>query len=232
MSGSPGLGRQTFGAQHSMPPQSLQLSVQTPLLQASLVPHLFPHLPQLFSLVARLASHPFAALPSQSVKPALQAVMRQPVGVHSTPRALSPSVQGLSHPPQWALLVVRFVSQPLAGFLSQEPHPALQSFKVHAEFRLPCVPVVVLQVSEAVFRNCGKRSGVQVLPQAPQSLSVLRGSQPFAISPSQLPVWALQSHLQVHALAWLGLAWSQVMTHWYGSPEAQHSLRVVTPLSL
>lgn len=73
--------------------------------------------------------------------------------------------------------MVSEVSQPLVGLLSQFP-----KFALHA----PSVQVPVAQDSAAFAR-------LQGTPQAPQSVSVLRGSsQPFALFPSQFPNPAAQ----------------------------------------
>jgi hypothetical protein len=77
---------------------------------------LLPHAEQLLTLVFRLVSHPFEALPSQLPQPAVQEIEHVPPEQLATPLAL---LQVCPQPPQLPMLVPRFTSQPLAGLLSQ-----------------------------------------------------------------------------------------------------------------
>jgi hypothetical protein len=100
-----------------------------------------PHAPQSES-VARLASQPFAALPSQSPNPTEQA-WRVQVPLKQVGVALA-NVHVFPQAPQLATLPLRFVSHPFDGFASQSPKP-----EVHATWQAPPaqlgVPLVALQ---------------------------------------------------------------------------------------
>jgi hypothetical protein len=128
-----------------------------------------PQAPQLELFVLRLISHPVEANVSQSPYPALQ-LMEQTLpaqdGVPFVPLHACP------HPPQFAALVARLVSQPFAALLSQFPKPELhvgtQALDVQA-----VVPFALLQ-------------GLVHAPQLLMSLVVLV-SQPFEALPSQFP---------------------------------------------
>jgi hypothetical protein len=96
----------------------------TPELQDCPVAQVFPHAPQLATLVASAASQPFVTLRSQSWKPALQLTIAQRslaqvadalAMEHTTPQA--PQLEGL---------LVVLVSQPLSRLASQSPQPASQ----------------------------------------------------------------------------------------------------------
>jgi hypothetical protein len=132
--------------------------------------HAFPQAPQ-FVVVRRLASQPFAALPSQLPQPP-----PQPENVHVPVAQLAPTafdgLQAAPHAPQLAV-VRRLVSQPFGALPSQLPKPALQAPKV----QLP-----VVQLAPVAF------AGAQPTPQPPQFVVVRRlASQPFGMFPSQLP---------------------------------------------
>jgi len=82
-----------------------------------------PHAPQSFVLFVRFVSQPLPALPSQLPRPVLH------IGAQAPPtQAVVPPefVHCLPQPPQLLTLVSRLVSQPLFGFPSQLPWPALQ----------------------------------------------------------------------------------------------------------
>jgi hypothetical protein len=116
-----------------------------------------PHIPQ-WSLAVRVSvSQPLAALPSQSPKPALHATAQRPDAHEGVPLA---ALHALPHAPQWAAAVERSVSQPLAGFMSQSPKPALhvtaQRPATHADVPLGRAP--------------------QAFPQAPQCAESVFGS--------------------------------------------------------
>jgi len=131
--------------------------------------HEAPHAPQFVRLELRLVSQPFAALPSQLPKPALQAVSWQvPVAqeaeafvkLHVVPQAPQDD------------RVLRLVSQPSVGSPLQFANPEAQ-VGVH-------VPPVQLVEPFAL---------VHVRQQVPQfDVLVLRfASQPFEALPSQFP---------------------------------------------
>jgi hypothetical protein len=102
-------------------------SVQVPLPHDSLAfarSQTVPQVPQSVS-VARLASQPFAATPSQLPNPALHAWSWQ-APLKQEEEAFA-KVHALPHPPQLPTLAFRFVSQPFAALPSQSPKPALQA---------------------------------------------------------------------------------------------------------
>ena len=97
--------------------------------------------------------------------------------------ALAPPEQGLLHPPQWLVLILVSVSQPVDTSRSQLPKP-------DAHEAIPQAPLTQLGVPWAT---------VQMLPQLPQ-LAVLVAvlvSQPAAAVQSAKPV--LQSYPQMPA---------------------------------
>ncbi len=94
----------------------------TPL---AIAPHARPHPPQFVALLVVLVSQPVARSPSQSSKPALQTVPH--TAAVQTPAALVAPVQTIPQRPQFALLVLRLASQPLARFPSQSPKPGLHA---------------------------------------------------------------------------------------------------------
>jgi len=102
-------------------------SVQVPLLHDSLAfarSHTLPHVPQSVS-VARLASQPFAATPSQFPNPALHACSWQAPLKHDA-EALA-KVHAAPQAPQLVTVEFRFVSQPFVALPSQSPKPGLQA---------------------------------------------------------------------------------------------------------
>jgi hypothetical protein len=154
-------------------------TLHTPLLHVELAfaaVHTFPQVPQLFTSVLLLISQPFAAMPSQFAKPALQVATAHVPAVHEgVPFAVlqvSPQV------PQLPTDVSVLVSQPFVGLLSQLPKPALQDATPHAPPTQAAVPLVV----------------VHAVPQAPQfpTLVARLVSQPLLASLSQSPKPALQ----------------------------------------
>jgi hypothetical protein len=84
---------------------------------------LVPQLPQLFESLVVLTSQPLFALPSQLENPGVQTGAQAPLEHEVEPFAL---VQAMLQPPQLAMLVSVFVSQPLTGLLSQLALPGLQ----------------------------------------------------------------------------------------------------------
>lgn len=130
--------------------------------------HATPQPPQFVRLVASVASQPFAALPSQFPKPALQVAMPQTPEAHDA--VAFGTEQAFPHAPQLVTVVWVFVSQPFDEMPSQLPQPATQ-LGTHA-------PVVQVVVPWAF---------VQPFPHAPQLVSVVCVfvSQPFDVCPSQ-----------------------------------------------
>ena len=116
-----------------------------------------------------LVSHPLAALPSQSPKPALHEATAQ------APVAQLPVPLAGAHADAAAAAVGSVssaVSHPFAGLPSQSPKPGLHEATAQA-------PVAQLPVPLA---------GAQAMPQPPQLASVSSAvSQPFAGLPSQSP---------------------------------------------
>jgi len=103
----------------------LQVILQTPLLQAGVplaAEHLVPHALQLLTSALRLTSQPFAALPSQSAKPALQLWIPHTPAVH-----LGVALGRLHTVPQLPQLLMSvpftFVSQTVAGLVSHSAKP-------------------------------------------------------------------------------------------------------------
>jgi hypothetical protein len=150
----------------------------------TVVAQLVPHTPQFAVVVLRFVSQPLALFPSQSPNPALQLVyVHAPVPLHAAPEALATVVaQLVPHTPQFAVVVFRFVSQPLALFPSQSPNPALQLVYVHAPVPLHAAPEALATVV------------AQLVPHEPQfaALVFVLVSQPLALLPSQSPNPAVQ----------------------------------------
>lgn len=136
--------------------------------------HATPHAPQLVS-VFRLVSHPLVGSPSQFAKPDAQVGTQTPAVQVVVPLAFE---QTLPQEPQFATLVFRLASQPLAATPSQLPKPALH-------VRMPQAPDE--QVAVAFRRE-------HTMPQLPQFAVLLCVfvSHPFVASPSQLPQPATQ----------------------------------------
>ena len=84
------------------------------------VEQVVPHAPQCVVLVFKLTSHPLEGSPSQSAQPELQVPMPQTPPEHPAV-ALGGAEQVIPQAPQWATVVLRFVSQPLAVLASQFP---------------------------------------------------------------------------------------------------------------
>jgi hypothetical protein len=127
-----------------------------------------PHLEQFWADVPRLTSQPLEASLSQLPYPLLQETLQPPSEHVAVPFAW---LQACPHPPQCATVFCVLVSQPLPGVASQLPQPLLQD---------PTAQLPVAHVLTA-FGN------EQVVPHAPQSVSVLRlVSHPFDGFPSQL----------------------------------------------
>jgi hypothetical protein len=151
-----------------------QLVVPWPFVQ------FVPHVPQFAVVLVRFTSQPVDAKPSQFPKPPLQAIEQVPLPHDGVPFVL---LHAWPQPPQWAVLVLVFVSQPFTALPSQLPNPALQD-GTHA----PDVQVVV----PFAFTHC-----VPQLPQFERLVFVLV-SHPVEALPSQLPNPALHVP-RVHA---------------------------------
>jgi hypothetical protein len=141
-----------------------------------------PHVPQCSALVLVLVSQPLPTLPSQLPEPALQLMVQAPppqLGVPFTEEHGEPQA------PQWAVLMLVLVSQPLALLPSQLPKPVAQ---------LPSVQTRFGQVSAALAKS-------QTTPQPLQSLVVVRlVSQPLFGFPSQLAQLVEQIGVQAPAM--------------------------------
>jgi hypothetical protein len=121
--------------------------------------------------LARSASHPLAALESQSARPVLQAATAHAPAVQAgVPLATTQRVGQL---PQWVASEPRSTSQPFAASPSQSAKPAVQ---VNAQ-----APAAQDTVAWAL--------GAHAIPQAPQCSALVRvsTSQPLATIPSQSP---------------------------------------------
>jgi hypothetical protein len=156
-----------FASQFPYPEK--QVGLQVPPAQA-FVPfaavQTAPHAPQLVAFVVRFVSHPFAAFPSQLANPGLHDGAHEPAEQAVVPFAF---VQADPHAPQFATLVWRLVSHPLAVVQSPKPES-------HAMAQLPAVQLAVPFVL------------LQVVPHAPQfaTLVFVLTSQPLVDTPSQL----------------------------------------------
>jgi hypothetical protein len=100
-------------ALHAMA-HALALQEGVPLLAL----HAWPQAPQLVRLLLVSVSQPLFLLPSQSLNVPAHTGTHAPATQVVPPLAF---VQTLPHAPQFALLVPRFVSHPLAGLPSQLP---------------------------------------------------------------------------------------------------------------
>lgn len=161
-----------------LPKPALQTGVHT-LETQLVVPWVFwqfvPHVPQFAVVLVRFTSQPVDAKPSQLPKPALQAIEQVPLPHEGVPFVL---LHAWPQPPQWAVDVFVFVSQPFTALPSQLPNPALQ-----VGTQAPEVQVVV----PFEFTHC--------VPQAPQfeRLVFVLVSHPVEALLSQLPNPALHA---------------------------------------
>jgi hypothetical protein len=85
--------------------------------------------PQLAASTARFVSQPLAGSPSQSPKPALQLGLQAPALHVVDPFGLT---HALPQAPQFAALVAKLTSQPLAAFKSQSPKPLVHAVMAQA----------------------------------------------------------------------------------------------------
>jgi hypothetical protein len=175
-------------AVQSAKPALQPVSTQLPVAQEE-VPcgseHGVAQLPQSVSVLSGV-SQPLSGLPSQLLKPAVQAGAHAKLPAEPLHEVVPwPFVQVSPQLPQFEV-VPSCTSQPLAVLLSQFAKPALQAVNVH---------VPVLHEADALGNE-------QATLQLPQSVSVrtLR-SQPLSGLPSQLLKPALQLGLQAYAPA-------------------------------
>jgi hypothetical protein len=151
----------------------VQTLAQVPPEHAVPAGHTLPQAPQCELLVASVVSQPLPALPSQLPNPASQAPSPQaPPAQAGLPWARGG--HALPHVPQWARLVDRLASQPVAASWSQSPKPELQAPSPHTP-----PPQVALALA-------GRGHAVGQLPQWSTATCRLV-SQPVAASPSQSP---------------------------------------------
>jgi hypothetical protein len=153
------LAQNAAGAAPQVARGAAQVVPQAPREHTWPAAQVVPQAPQPALSVRVSTSQPFAGLPSQSEKPAAQAITAQ------APTAQVAVALGSAHTrpqaPQLDALVVRSVSQPLGLRPSQSPKPAAQREGVHVP---PAQPWVVTWAS------------AQTVPHAPQlvgSISVL-----------------------------------------------------------
>ena len=144
------------------------LAVQTVVPCALL--HAWPHAPQLVTLVARFASHPFTGLPSQLPNPPLQVGTQVPAVHVVVPLTLWHAVP---QAPQLETFVFRFASHPFPpAFPSQLPKPAEHAIAQapSEQLALPFAPL-------------------HTVPQPPQFVALVSVavSHPFGLFESQLP---------------------------------------------
>jgi len=156
--------------------------VQVPPLQNLPLVHALPQAPQLALSELTGRSQPLLAMPSQSRKPALQAITRHPPATH-TAVALG-RLHALPQAPQWLVSVWVLTSQPFASIRSQSARPVLHE----PTTQLPPVQAGVPLAT------------VQALRQAPQwaTLVWVLTSQPLVLLPSQLASGAV--HIVVSRL--------------------------------
>jgi hypothetical protein len=143
--------------------------VHTPNEQTSPEAHCRPQAPQLLRSLCSAASQPLLGLVSQLAKFSAHAPSAQ-VPLAQVAAALAKK-QGRPQPPQWVVLVVVLVSQPLTASPSQLPKPVLHVFSRHTP------PV---HATEPLAR-------VQAWPQPPQlaRLVEVSTSQPSPALPLQ-----------------------------------------------
>jgi len=135
--------------------------------------HTRPHIPQ-FVMLVLVSTH----TPPQTIDGLTQ------VGVHTPPVQTDPAAHARPHAVQFAALVFRFTSQPLAAMPSQSPYPVLQLAIAHAPAAQPAV----------AWLNAHAR------PHALQLATLVRvsTSQPLPAMASQLP--KPDAHANEHAL--------------------------------
>jgi hypothetical protein len=152
-------------------PASQLAMPQTPLPHVAVAFERLQPMPQppQFVVVRIDVSQPVASRPSQSSKPVTQVPTRHmPLEQSAIALARTHAVPQL---PQ-SVVVRSEVSQPFATLASQSDHPASHVVIVHMPVEQSPVP----------------RDGAHGTPQAPQLVSVfVRVSQPFDVTPSQLP---------------------------------------------
>jgi hypothetical protein len=200
-----------------------------------------PHVPQLATVVARVVSQPFAGLESQSPKPMLQ--RNEQTAALQTGAAFARAGHGMLQPPQCAVFVRTFASQPLPAMPSQLSKPTSHT-KPHADAEHVGVPFVGSAHTRPHAPQCSGfdvvsthdieqfdsapqpltqpiawlQTGVapvHALPHLMQSVVVLSGSQPLDSSASQLAEFAVHdcTHRPVAQLAVVLRSGSQRTPH-------------------
>jgi hypothetical protein len=176
-----------------LPQPAVQLGTQALLVQA-VVPWALEHTvvqePQWLTSAEVPVSQPLTALPSQLPQPATHTGWQALDAQLVVPWAF---VQFVPQVPQFAVVLVRFTSQPVDANPSQLPKPELHEME-HVPLPQDAVPFVLLHA----------------WPQPPQCATVVFVfvSQPFTALPSQFPNPALQLGTQapeVHCVVPFGL---------------------------
>jgi hypothetical protein len=101
---------------------SVQTAVHAPRMQVCMAGQRLLQAPQLAESLSPKVSQPLALLPSQSRKPRSQVIWQVPDEQAGVPLPLP---QARPQAPQWAVLLLVLVSQPLAVLPSQSPKPGL-----------------------------------------------------------------------------------------------------------
>jgi hypothetical protein len=179
-----GVSQPFFGLPSQSEKPAEQVGTQVPpvhVVEPCALEQAMPHPPQLLMFVAKTASQPLTALPSQLPVPALHTGLHAPAEHDVVPFGF---VQFVPQAPQLPVLVFVFVSQPFDTLASQFPKPALQAIEQEPSAQ-PAVPFVLLHT----------------VPQPPQFvvLVCVFVSQPLVRLPSQFPKFVLQEEI-AHAL--------------------------------
>lgn len=156
--------------------------------------HVLPQAPQLETL-ARFASHPLAALPSQFAKPPTHVSEQTPPphdGVAFAP------LQTLPHAPQFERLASVFVSQPFVATWSQSPKPAAHD----CTWQTPVGQVPVAFAGLHVLPQLPQFAVVCVLVSQPSAGLPLQSAQPelHDATPHVVPVHAAVPFAVVHLM--------------------------------
>jgi hypothetical protein len=175
----------TFASQ-SARPMSHMLTEQLPPVQLAAPPmtvHTRPQPPQCEVLVRRSTSHPLAALPSQSAKPALHAYTQPPLVQLAV--ALALAAHARPQPPQCAVLLRVSTSQPSVAIMLQSARPVSQ-----VKPQVPIVHVVVapLRAGHAVPQPPQARRSVRVSVSHPLAGFMSQSARPVShVLTVQLP---------------------------------------------
>jgi hypothetical protein len=162
----------------ALPSQSPKPSAHAVIAQAAAaqvalatfaVRQLRPHAPQCATLDASSTSHPLAASPSHSPRPAAQVDAQRPAAHEGA--VLGGVGHASPHRPQCDTLARRSVSQPLLATPSQSPYPSAQRATAH----------------DPASQRAVAFGSAQARPQAPQAARDVRVSvsHPLVASPSQ-----------------------------------------------